>query len=66
MTDAGAPLAVARSVDPTAIPRDVLAVCERLRAAGFEAHLVGGGIRDLLLGRAPTTSTSPPTRTRPR
>jgi tRNA nucleotidyltransferase (CCA-adding enzyme) len=36
------------------IPDDVLAVCERLRAAGYEAHLVGGGIRDLLLGRPPS------------
>lgn len=25
----------------------------RLRAAGFEAHLVGGGVRDLLLGHEP-------------
>ena len=25
----------------------------RLKAAGFEAHLVGGGVRDLLLGREP-------------
>jgi len=53
MTAAESPLTVASTVDPAAIPRDVLAVCERLRAAGFEAHLVGGGIRDLLLGRSP-------------
>ncbi|MEO8212893.1 MAG: [cytidine(C)-cytidine(C)-adenosine (A)]-adding enzyme, partial [Myxococcales bacterium] len=36
-----------------AIPPDVLSVCARLRAAGHQAHLVGGGIRDLLLGRPP-------------
>jgi tRNA nucleotidyltransferase (CCA-adding enzyme) len=35
------------------IPADVLAVCRRLRGAGHEAHLVGGGVRDMLLGRAP-------------
>ncbi len=35
------------------IPPDVLAVCRRLRDAGHEAHLVGGGVRDMLLGRQP-------------
>jgi tRNA nucleotidyltransferase (CCA-adding enzyme) len=40
-------------IDPKLIPDDVLAVCNRLRAAGHQAHLVGGGIRDLLLGRQP-------------
>jgi tRNA nucleotidyltransferase (CCA-adding enzyme) len=35
------------------VPADVLAVCRRLRGAGHEAHLVGGGVRDMLLGRAP-------------
>ena len=35
------------------IPADVVAVCRRLREAGHEAHLVGGGVRDLVLGRAP-------------
>ena len=35
------------------IPADVLAVCRRLRDAGHEAHLVGGGVRDMLLGRPP-------------
>jgi poly(A) polymerase len=28
-------------------------VLNRLRQAGFQAHLVGGGVRDLLLGREP-------------
>jgi tRNA nucleotidyltransferase (CCA-adding enzyme) len=36
------------------IPPDVLAVCQRLREAGHQAHLVGGGIRDMLIGRPPT------------
>src|SRR5262245_41644708 len=35
------------------VPDDVLAVCRRLQAAGHEAHLVGGGVRDMLLGRPP-------------
>ncbi|MCB1803282.1 MAG: polynucleotide adenylyltransferase PcnB, partial [Gammaproteobacteria bacterium] len=46
---------------PLVIPRDqhtisranispnALKVLYRLRSAGFEAHLVGGGVRDLLL-----------------
>jgi tRNA nucleotidyltransferase (CCA-adding enzyme) len=41
-------------MDPKLIPEDVLGVCRRLREAGHEAHLVGGGVRDLLLGRAPS------------
>jgi tRNA nucleotidyltransferase (CCA-adding enzyme) len=35
------------------IPEDVRAVARKLRARGFEAHLVGGGVRDMLLGRPP-------------
>ncbi len=41
------------NIDSAQIPPDVLSVCARLRAAGHQAHLVGGGIRDLLLGRQP-------------
>jgi tRNA nucleotidyltransferase (CCA-adding enzyme) len=40
-------------VDRKLIPDDVLALCRRLREAGHQAHLVGGGVRDLLLGRPP-------------
>jgi len=36
------------------IPADVLAICRRLRDAGHQAHLVGGGVRDMLIGRPPT------------
>jgi tRNA nucleotidyltransferase (CCA-adding enzyme) len=36
------------------VPVDVLAVCRRLRDAGHQAHLVGGGVRDMLIGRPPT------------
>jgi tRNA nucleotidyltransferase (CCA-adding enzyme) len=39
--------------DQDAIPADVLGVCARLREAGHRAFLVGGSIRDLLLGRPP-------------
>ncbi|HEY4395694.1 MAG TPA: HDIG domain-containing protein [Polyangia bacterium] len=35
------------------IPPDVLALCRRLRAAGHQAHLVGGGVRDMFAGRPP-------------
>ncbi len=40
-------------IDPKLLPDDVLGVCRRLRGAGHQAYLVGGGIRDLLLGRVP-------------
>ena len=52
-------------VEPTVIPRsehalsrrdvdsDALKVLYRLKEAGFIAYLVGGGVRDLLLGRRP-------------
>ena len=36
------------------IPEDVVEVCRRLQVAGWEAHLVGGGVRDLLLDRPPS------------
>ena len=51
--------------NPVVIPRDghilsranvspnALKVLYRLKSAGYEAHLVGGGVRDLLLGREP-------------
>lgn len=51
--------------EPTVIPRpdhpisranispNALKVLYRLKEAGYEAHLVGGGVRDLLLGREP-------------
>ncbi len=52
-------------VSPTVIPRSehsisrgnigeyALKVLYRLKGAGFQAYLVGGGVRDLLLGREP-------------
>ena len=53
------------TIKPTIIPRpdhiisrsnisdNALTVLRRLKKAGFDAHLVGGGVRDLLLGREP-------------
>lgn len=53
------------SVTPTVIPRaehaisrafiseSALKVLYRLKSAGFQSYLVGGGVRDLLLGREP-------------
>ena len=38
----------ARDIDP-----DALTVLNRLHSHGFTAYLVGGGVRDILLGRAP-------------
>lgn len=35
------------------IPKEVLQVLSRLETGGFEAYLVGGCVRDLLLGRDP-------------
>jgi tRNA nucleotidyltransferase (CCA-adding enzyme) len=36
-----------------AIPPEVLAVCGRLNQAGHQAFIVGGSVRDLLIGRTP-------------
>ena len=38
----------ARDIDP-----DALSVLNRLHSNGFTAYLVGGGVRDILLGRVP-------------
>jgi len=39
-------------IDSKQIPEDVLSVCRHLGEAGFEAYLVGGCVRDLLIGRS--------------
>ena len=36
-----------------AVPDEVRDLCVRLATGGFEAHLVGGCVRDILLGREP-------------
>ena len=35
------------------IPEEVRAISQALSSAGFENYLVGGSIRDLILGRTP-------------
>ncbi|MDR1909327.1 MAG: polynucleotide adenylyltransferase PcnB [Spirochaetaceae bacterium] len=47
------------------VDRDAVFIIERLRAAGFETYIVGGAVRDLLLGQAPkdfdiVSEASPP------
>lgn len=51
-------------ISPTDISSGSLKVLHRLNDAGYSAYLVGGGVRDLLLGRQPkdfdiTTDASP-------
>ncbi len=46
------------------IPKEILSVAETLEEAGFEAYLVGGCVRDLVLGKNPkdwdiTTNATP-------
>jgi poly(A) polymerase len=38
---------------PDQIDRDAAAITRRLKESGFEAYIVGGAVRDLLLGKAP-------------
>lgn len=40
-------------IDPARISPCALSVCETLKAAGHQAFVVGGAVRDLLLGKAP-------------
>ena len=46
------------------IPKDVLFILDRLESRGFSADIVGGSVRDLLLGRSPDdydiTTSAPP------
>ena len=54
--DGLSPQVVARadhSISRKAISKPALKVLYGLKDAGFQAHLVGGGVRDLLLGRSP-------------
>jgi tRNA nucleotidyltransferase (CCA-adding enzyme) len=44
---------VSKTVEPGTIPPAVIALCERVRVGGFKAWVVGGSLRDVLLGRAP-------------
>ncbi len=52
--DADSPLVIeAEGVEVQLIHQDALRVISRLDRFGYEAYLVGGCVRDLLLGRAP-------------
>jgi len=44
---------VFKRVEPGSIPEAVVALCRRIHAAGWKAWVVGGSLRDLLLGRVP-------------
>lgn len=55
---------VSMETDKLPIPKEVLELCDTLREAGFEAYLVGGCVRDLILEREPkdwdiTTNATP-------
>ncbi len=53
---AGSPQIIARpehNISRINISESALKVLYRLKSSGFEAYLVGGGVRDLLLGREP-------------
>lgn len=56
-SEQGAPkeprIVVAEAIDPKHIDSDAKRVVARLRRAGFEAFLVGGCVRDLLLDKQP-------------
>jgi poly(A) polymerase len=41
------------NISRASISENAVKVLYRLRGAGYQAHLVGGGVRDLLLGREP-------------
>jgi poly(A) polymerase len=40
-------------IDPTQVDKDAYNVIQQLVKAGYEAYLVGGSVRDLMLGRIP-------------
>src|SRR5204863_6713058 len=55
-TDLPEPRILARSEHPVSrslIDKNALKVLYRLQSAGYKAYLVGGGVRDLMLGRKP-------------
>lgn len=40
-------------IDQSLISKAAMTVCQKLNKAGYDAYLVGGSVRDLLLGRKP-------------
>jgi poly(A) polymerase len=53
MDDTAAPNPAQPEISPEHLDADAVRVVARLRQHGFEAYLVGGCVRDLLLGRVP-------------
>ena len=49
----GARTVRAEAIDAAMLDQDALRVISRLRRSGHEAYLVGGCVRDLMVGRAP-------------
>lgn len=52
-------------IDSASVDRDAVRIVERLQGAGFSAYIVGGAVRDLLVGREPkdydiVTDAEPP------
>jgi len=43
----------AHDIDIQQVPKNAVRVCETLQRAGFNAYIVGGAVRDLLLGVTP-------------
>jgi len=41
------------NIDPSLVDRDASAIVKRLVSHGFTAYIVGGAVRDLLLGKRP-------------
>ena len=41
------------NIDNTLVDRNAITVIRRLTEAGYESYLVGGAVRDMLLGRIP-------------
>lgn len=55
-TSSGDPVVITREqhrISLDLIDRDALYVLKKLNSAGFSSYLVGGGVRDLFLGKAP-------------
>jgi len=45
--------AAEHGINTALVPRSAMRVCETLQKAGYHAYIVGGAVRDLLLGIAP-------------
>src|SRR5262245_58420592 len=51
--EAGTPVVFQRPLPPNYVDFDALKVVRRLLQFGYKAYLVGGGVRDFLLGTTP-------------